>query len=218
MRLLERALAGEHLVEDEAETVEVALLRHRLPRPLLGRHVAGGAASDVLSLDAPRGRRQTEVGDPCLTALVEHDVRRLQVPVQNAFVVRRGKTGRQLSGDLDGFIGRQPTDATQERAEILPFDVLHGEKHETIRFADVVDTAHVGMGDLSGDADLPAKTLQALFIVREGFGEKLQRDGLFERKVVGVIDLSHAAFAHALDDAVARRQDFAGVEASVGGV
>jgi len=87
------------------EAVEVALLRHLLPRPLLGRHVAGRAAFDVLSLDAPRGRGQTEVRDLCLAMLVEHDVRRFEIPVQHAFVVRRREPRRKLLRNLDSFVG-----------------------------------------------------------------------------------------------------------------
>ena len=86
-----------------------------LPRPLLGRHVAGAAAFDVLSLDAPHGRRQTEVRDPCLATLVEHDVRRLEIPVEHAFVVRRHEPRRELLRHLDSFVGREPSDASQER-------------------------------------------------------------------------------------------------------
>jgi len=74
------------------------------------------------------------------------------------------------------------------------------------------------MRDLPGDADLPAKALQALFILAEGLGEELQSHGLLQGQVVSVIDLAHATFADALDDAVAGGKNVAGTETPMSGI
>ena len=50
-------------------------------------------------------------------------------------------------------------------------------------------------------------------VQRERFGQKLQRDGLFERKVFRAVDLAHAAATDEADDAVALVQYRAGDEA-----
>ena len=79
------ALAGEQLVEHQAERVEVALHRHLAPRQLLRRHVGRRAAADCRA----RRARSTRAASPKsvmrhLAAAVDHDVGRLEVAVQHA--------------------------------------------------------------------------------------------------------------------------------------
>ena len=81
------SLSGEKLVEHETETVDIAPLGNFFTGPLLGRHVGRGAAADVAALHGAGRRCQTEIRDASLSALVDHDVRGLQVPMQDSLVV-----------------------------------------------------------------------------------------------------------------------------------
>ena len=93
-------------------------------------------------------------------------------------------------------------DATQQRAEVLALDVLHGEELKALGFTDVVYPTNVGMRDLSGHAHFAPKPFEREFVLRELLGKKLQGDGLIESEVVGMVHLTHAALSHSLDDAV----------------
>ena len=71
------------------------------------------------------------------------------------------------------------------------------------------------MRHLARDADLVAEAFERLLVVRDGFGEELERDRLVEREVVGAVDLAHPAFAEHGDDAVASAEQLAGSEPSL---
>ena len=62
---------------------------------------------------------ESEVGDTRLSPTVNHDVRRLQIPVEDAAIVCRGEPGSELTSDVDGFLLRKTPDSSQERAQVL---------------------------------------------------------------------------------------------------
>ena len=147
--------------------------------------------------------RQAEVGDANLPAAVEHHVGRLQVAMEDAAIVRRGKAGADLSNDLDGLVRRQPADAAQQRRKVFAVHVLHRHERTAVPLADVMNPADIGMRDLAGGARLVAQARRQGGLVA---AQELQRDGLAEREIVGAIDLAHAAATEQADDAVARRR------------
>ena len=141
---VERALAGEELVEDEAERVDVAARRDLAAGELLGRHVGRRAGADRFTGDAG----EAEVGDADLAAAVEHDVRRLEIAMDDAALVRGGESGADLPRDLERAIFREAADAAEQRREILAVHVLHRQERVAVDLADVVDAADVRVRDL----------------------------------------------------------------------
>ena len=125
---LERALAGEELVEHEAERVEVGLHREFAAVELLGRHVLRRAGLRFAADDAGRRAGEAEVGDLRAAAAVDHDVGGFQIAMEHALVVRRRQARAELPRDLDGFVFRQPADAAEQRREILAVHELHRKK------------------------------------------------------------------------------------------
>ena len=140
----EEPAAGQHLEQQDAEGPDVRALVHGAAARLLGRHVGGRAE------DQPRGgagvrerRRLREVGRrgrpgvrarPRLRqAEVEHlhravrrqlDVRRLQVAVHDAFLVRLLESLRHLLRDPARLVERDRA-ALESRGEVLPLHQLH---------------------------------------------------------------------------------------------
>ena len=117
---------------------------------LLRRHVRRRAdARGILALD----RRDPEIHDADFAGAVQHDVRRLEVAVDDASLVRGGERGAELPGHLDRAIFGRPADAAQRRREVLSVDELHRQEHASFAFADVVHTTDVRMRNLASDAD-----------------------------------------------------------------
>lgn len=83
-----------------------------------------------------------------------------------------------------------------------------------VGLADVVDTAHVRVRDLTCEADLGEQPLHPLDVAGELGGEELEGDALREEEILGAIDLAHAPFAQHLDDAVAAAEHGARREAA----
>ncbi len=153
-RRLERAPAREELVEDEAQRVDVAARRKLAAFELFGRHVGGRAGLRLAPARLFGQRGDAEVRDAHVAALVDHHVGGLEVAVEHALLVNRGESGAELPRDLDGLVRRQPTDALQERRQLLAAHELHRDEVLAARLAHVVDAAHVAVRNLPRDAHL----------------------------------------------------------------
>ncbi len=208
----ERAFAREHFVQHQPERVHVGPRRDLAPFLLFRRHVAW--RSRDLGRVAPLvGEiRETKVRDAGATSSVDQDVGRLQIAMQNAAVVCRRETGAELACELERLVRWQPANAPQQRREILAVDVLHREEVLAADFADVVDAAHVRMGDLPREPDFLMEARQPVGAMRDILRQELERDGLSKLQVFSSIDFAHAAAAQQSDDAVAAGQHGAGNE------
>ena len=88
---LEHRLAREQLVQHQTECVDVGPFGQFFPGKLFGRHVRRRARARLVAAD-PAGRPgQTEVGDLGPATSVDHHVGRLEVAVQDPFLMRRGE-------------------------------------------------------------------------------------------------------------------------------
>ncbi len=206
----EHPLAREHLEQDQAERVDVALDRRRAAGELLGRHVlrrAGARRRDVARRDG-----EAEVGDADVAVAVDHHVRRLEVAMQDAALVRGRDAGAELARDVDGLVLRQPADAAQQRRQILAVHVLHRQEPAAFVVAEIVETADVLVRHLAGDSELGVKLREAIAVGGDAGGQEFERDRLVERQVVGAVDLAHSAAAEQRHEAVASGDDRAGSE------
>jgi hypothetical protein len=222
----ERALAVQGLVEGDAEAELIGARVRRAREKLLGRHVerrtqqlAGrgqrGAVRgerrvrrrrDGGSAPAVRGDvvRQPEVHHPHGAVARHHHVLGLEVAVHEAGVVG----------------GREPVPRRRERvANLAPparrrrqpggqrrsFDELHRHEHPTVDRAGVVDDHDAGMGEARDRLGLAQQAVAA------GLGagalrrvvQKLERDLAIELRIVGGVDLPHAAATDQVQDHVA---------------
>jgi hypothetical protein len=189
-------LPGEHLVQHESQRIEIAAHRHFPPRELLWGHIGRRAAANFTLLHLPSKGGKPEIRYEHLPAAVDHDVGRLEVTVQHAFVVRRGQACAKAAGDLDGFIPRQPPDAAQQRAQVFPIHMFHGEEGQPVQVADIVHAAHIGMRDLARDAHFGVQPGHHAFVVRDRLRQEFQCDQLSEFQVAGAVDFAHAAAAN----------------------
>ena len=205
-----RALASEELEHHQAERVQIAAHRGLLSAQLFRRHVRGRAGDRAVVFVV--GERESEVHDLRLAARVDHDVGRLQVAMQDPFRVRGHQTRRDAARDVDRFVFGESTDAPQQLREVFAVDVLHRDEVLPFPVDDVVDAADVRMRDLATETHFIVQSAEEDRVAREAGGKELQRDRLVELRVVGAIDLAHAAGAEEAGDAVAAGDDRAGRE------
>ena len=110
---LERPTPRQHFVDHHAQGEDVGAVVDRLPADLLGRHVAHGAEDDAhLGERVGHGRgllglwcadefRHAEVEDFHAAIAGEEEVLRLQIAMDDATLVRRGESARDLHGVVD---------------------------------------------------------------------------------------------------------------------
>jgi hypothetical protein len=212
-------LTGEDFVEDETERVDVRPRRGAATSELLGRHVRGRPGEQMRIATFVGERRKAEVGDAHTAVTIEQGIRRFQIAMQDAAIVRRRESRAQLSGDLERLVRRQTPDSPKQRGEILAVDVFHREEVKAGRvdvdFTDVVDATDVRMRDLPGQSHFLMEPRQPLRVLSEVLWQELERDRLTELEIVGAIDLTHPAATEHRNDAIAAGEDGTGNEPGV---
>jgi len=186
----------------------------RLPLDLLGRHV--GDRAEDLALGGDRFRRQlgqrrahaligelgeAEVEDLDLSLGVDHDVRGLQVAMDDAFLVGGGHRFGQRYGDLEELLETQAA-GWHDVVEPPPFHQLHGEEVEAIGLFHRVDGDDVGMIEGGDGLGLALESLQALLAGGEIRREDFQSNVPPQCGVFGPVDLTHPALAELGGDSV----------------
>ena len=145
------ALPGQHLVQHAAERPDVGALVDRLPARLLRAHVRGGAENDALARPADASSsatasdrrrrvarhrfRQAEVEDLHDALGRDLDVGRLQIAVDDPFLVRRVERVRDLRRDRQRLVERNGTlrDAIRQRRSLPPIPGLMPARHRILR-------------------------------------------------------------------------------------
>ncbi len=59
-------------------------------------------------------RRNAEISDMPVTVSVDHDIGRLQVPMQDAMIVRGAQSGAQFPGELHGPFTRESAGSAKQ--------------------------------------------------------------------------------------------------------
>jgi hypothetical protein len=198
--------AGEQGVEDGAEAVDVAGGGHRAApaRGLLGRHV-GRRPQDrpalrqlAVAADPPG---QPEVADVGLAVVIDQDVGRLEVAVEDAALMRvvhrLGGLGHQpcRGARVGGVVG-------QPLLEARPADELHGEVAPPVVLADLEDRHDVRVVQQRDRLGLVLEPSQFVIAGQDVGPEHLEGDGPIEADLAGAVDDPHAAAAHLLDQLV----------------
>ena len=216
-RAVERPLAGQHLVEDDAEGEDVGPRVDLAAPRLFRRHVRNRAEDLALARQVRAafrgcvreigiGVRGLELGEPEVQDLDapfarHHHVARLQVPVHDAALVR----GRQRVGERHGDLEESRKGETarrDERVEGFALHQLHGEKAAGAVLLDRVDGHDVGVIERGERAGLAFETGQALRVLRHRRREHLDRHVAAELRVGGPVHLAHPARADGGGDPV----------------
>jgi hypothetical protein len=209
----ERAPASKHLVQDTAEREDVAALVHRPSPGLLGRHVAGRAHDDAGSRRRRkcRGReggrvwgnshgrsgrswsaRQPEIEDLHATVRRHHDVGRLQVAVNDSLLVRGLERSCDAVGNRNRLVHRDRSPG-EPRIESLALDVFQDQVLLAVGLLEAVDAGDIRMRECRERLCLALEARQAIGIVGQRVGQRLDGDRPVQTGVVAQIDDAHAA-------------------------
>ncbi len=199
-------LSRQHLVEQHTARVDVGRRRHLLHPQLLRGHVVGGAGQ--LAAAGQIGRRgDAEVGDESHLVLVDEDVLRLDVAVDDVQVVGGAQAAQHLAQDGQGGLLGVHLLAAEVLEQVVCVDVLHGDEGKAVSEAEIEALHDVAVADLAGQFQLELEALEGFRLVVDRHGEDLQRDDLVDRLVDGGADVAHGPCAEEALDAVAAPED-----------
>ncbi len=190
--------AGQHLVEHDAQRVEVAAPVGAAVR-LLGRHVLGRAdqqpafgharplvvrtgfvARDVAQAGDAEVEHLDQLGVLALVAGAadDHDVLGLEIAVHDAHVVRHADGGQHLRQDVDDARVGQRRVLADHLVERPPLDVLHRQVQQraVVVLAEVEHAHRVGVLEARGGARLSLEALEEVLVARELLAQQLERD------------------------------------------
>ena len=147
----------------------------------------------------PSGARNAEVGDLEDVVLTNQEIRRLDVPVDEAGVVRMLQSCARLERKRHNFRVRQ----LSPLRECVAGDVFHDDVGASFRLAGVVHLDDVRMREPARELRLMQKARPKVSVTRDVLGEHLDRDETVQLFVVREIDDRHAAPAERPLDAIA---------------
>ena len=207
----------EHLVEHDAERPDIRPLIGGLTARLLGAHVPGRAENQAgLSHRETQRRRmaerrlvriarerfrETEVEHLDLTATRDHDVRGLQVPMHDAFLVRGFERSRDLQRKTQRILDRQRT-VFELALERLAFDELHREEPRAVVLVQPIDRRDVRVIQGCEQFGFALEACEAVGVFGELARQRFDRDLAAELRVARAINLAHAADADQAGDLI----------------
>src|SRR6185437_4275835 len=154
-----------------------------------------------------------EHGAVLLFALDDEDVRRLQIAMQDAFVVGGFDTRASLPQKCQRALHRNSSFAAQQLIKRLAFDVFHDEKENPfIALPKVSHADYVGMLHRGRSARFALETRDGFAFLQVFIGKNVRPDRLhrdaarYQILVTSQIDLAHRAATQTLIKPVATTQ------------
>ena len=188
---IEGLAPGEKLVEHAARREHVGTAVHLVSECLLGRHVVGGAEHHVgLGQVRPTQPGQAEVDDLHL-AVLDVNVRGLEVAMHDPLAVGEGQSGRDLLHRVDLLTEGRELARVDHVAQVLAFEQLHGHVDEALLLAEVVHRHDVGVGEQGRGPSLLLEPLLRFVVAPGGGGHGLDGHEALQDGVPGPVDRSH---------------------------
>ena len=198
-----RHAADQHLVEDDAEAVQIRASIQLLAARLLGAHVVRRAHHRAGARHARRriiGAGDAEIGQRRGAVIAQQDVVGLDVAVDETLLLRvvdrAGDFARHAQGEGDrawrAVLAQHRTAGK----------IFHRHVVIVAAAADIVDADDVAMMQARGDLGLAQEALAKIRIDQQGRRHDLQRDFAIHRFLDRQIHRGHAAAAKLAQQAV----------------
>jgi hypothetical protein len=220
---VERDLAGDRFVQDQAEGPHVASrVDVEIAARLLGAHVRGRAEHGALHrLHELAARGADRLGDAEVEDLGHHvaavvegeeDVPGLEIAVDDAAVVRLVEAARDERDPRGGLARAEAALALEAVVHALAFEHLHHDVgRAVVGLTHVVDVDDGGVLELAARLRFVEEALQGLVVRREALEQELHREVAIRQLVARGPDGPHPTGAEQPEEPVLAGNEVAGV-------
>jgi len=193
----ERYLAGEAFVKDTRQCL--------LALYALGCHIGERAyrVSGARYSSCIRGVGDTEIYQVDEIAWGDEDIRRFDVTMDQASGMRCSQCFRNLLDVVHRLKWVKLNILPENYSQVTTLNKPHIEKQVTIDFSVAVNRYHMGIGQACRSMRLSAESLLEFFVVACVRRQNFERDYSVRCRIIGAIDLPHAAFANQFQQLVA---------------
>ena len=139
-----------------------------------------------------------EIGNLDDARRVPEDVRRLDVAVNDAAVVRVFQRRTDLQCGIQNFFPRQPAMLQQQLLVVVTGDIFHRVVEQTFLHARFIKLDDVGMAELAEDLDFSLEALEKAGFLGQLRGQHLERCQVAVALLMGHVHPTHAATAQFL--------------------
>ena len=153
--------------------------------------------------------RDPEIGDLDRPIRQQHDILRLDVPVDNALVVRVLERPEDLDGKMDCLFPAEHLLLLDIFLEGDPVDILHDDRLHPVGKAHVVDPHDIRMVEHRHCLALVLEPAAHILIIHMLFLQNLDGNHPVFEHIVRLIDVCHAADADDLHDLIPALELFA---------
>ena len=203
----ERGRSRERLVQTTPEGPDVGALIHSLASRLLRAHVGRRAENDPRlrlpsfgreqvgrGVSADRCFREAEVEELYAAVFRQLDIGRLEIPMDDPFVVGRRERFRDTSEEGKDFVQGNRASGNP-LGESLTVHELHDEKPQPLVLLQTVQRRDIRVIELREQAGLALEAPQALLVAIKLLGQDFDGDVAPELRIASSIDLAHPANA-----------------------
>ena len=206
-----RLLTGQHLVEDDAQTIYVTTLVHLIPMSLFRAHVVGRAknlacSGQINSCHALFGKTKIDQGDTVVTP--QHHVTRLDVAVKHADPMDGGQRSRHLLQVSQGVRFR---DAFPDAlAQVTIGEILHRDVGMIVTDTEVANPYDIRVMDRRYEFVLLQEPLECALPFRDvGYlPQNLDDNGFARFRILHQVNRGDAAFGQSPHEPVALERVF----------
>ena len=202
VRPLEGSPPGRHFIQDQPAREQIGPGITLLSLDLFRRHVLQGShhlpdmRHRAIGHGVPLEERRPQSGQAEVqqfrAALGQHDVGGLHVPVDDAGGMGMLEAADDFDAADEELVEGNGT-SRESRRKRFTVEVLHDDEVQAAFGSDVMDRTDVGMAERGNRTRLALEPRSRLFIVAEGGGQDLDRDGTGQPRVTGAVDLAHSA-------------------------
>ena len=193
----------EHLVQDDAQGVDVGAVVDRFTPSLLGGHVVRCAHDRAGHRQLGCAQAVGELGDAEVQQLaaeativphVDGNVVRLDIPMGDSGAVGGCQARAEVDGEIEGDARRKRA-PLQQPSQVVAIEVFHDEIVAAVELPKVDDVDHIRAVDGRCGPCLAHESLGQLGGCRQVVAQHFDGHGLADDMVVPPVDVAHGSFA-----------------------